>query len=390
MASDDNLAKVHIELTRTLDRRHGVVDGVTIDLRHELLPASDWRPYLKDFGDSPAPPVGAPFLWFPWFGPYDESVVERQAQAARAEHARMQTLESVEEGRSQNEAARTSGETVQQPSGRSIESYIESYTPEYVIQRGDRISIGRVEIARIGDDFDHPHDLEVRNAYLRVDRPKRRAFDASRPILFEGKTAVLDRDVGSSFVNEISARIRKHFNLSSIRDLQSVKDDRSYAYRALRKACSVDIATETDSTHVVVVARKDTEEFHDGSNTWYTINDAVMMGYLWGRAEAAELMMPHAKSALAAKARSARAGRVSGEKRRQAAEEGWKRIAREITEGLWQANPKLSQADVVHKIPDKWAAASLSLGQSIEVPGDSALKKLVSQIAKERVDPSRR
>jgi hypothetical protein len=161
----------------------------------------------------------------------------------------------------------------------------------------------------------------VRNAYLRIAHANGEIKKLKTPIIFRGRTAVLDHDIGNTFVYDITHRIERHFKLKSIRDMTLVQADNSYAYRALRKAYSVDIATEGllgKSTNgvVVVVGRGPSEEFHDGSNTWYTINDAVMMGYLWGRAEAAELMMPHAKSALAAKSESARHAKRGGEERR--------------------------------------------------------------------------
>ena len=164
-----------------------------------------------------------------------------------------------------------------------------------------------------------------------------------------------------------------------------VQADNSYAYRALRKACSVDIATEgllnksTNEEVVVVVGRGTSEEFHDGSNTWYTINDAVMMGYLWGRAEAAELMMSHA-SRLGRKIGKCSCRQTGRRKTSQRAQEGWKRIAEKIIDELWRANPRLSQADVVRRISERWAKASSALGLSDPAPSDASLKPFVSQI----------
>jgi hypothetical protein len=92
--------------------------------------------------------------------------------------------------------------------------------------------------------------------------------------------------------------------------------------------------------------------------------------------------MSHAKSALDAKSESARAGKLGGEKRRKRAQEGWKRIAEKIIDEIWQANPTLTQADVVRRILDRWAKASLALGLSDPAPSDASLKLLVSQLKK--------
>jgi hypothetical protein len=75
--------RIRAQLWNIIHGRREVVDGVEIDLRHELLPRRDWRPNLSlTFGTTPEPPWQAPFIWFPWFGPCDESAVRRVAQAA--------------------------------------------------------------------------------------------------------------------------------------------------------------------------------------------------------------------------------------------------------------------------------------------------------------------
>ena len=101
----------------------------------------------------------------------------------------------------------------------------------------------------------------------------------------------------------------------------------------------------------MVTARERSDEFHDGSNTWYTINDAVMMGYLWGRAEAAEQMQSLAESALAAKAKSALAGKLGGVRRRKEAQEGWMRIVRRDCRGALASEPKANSSRCDQKNP---------------------------------------
>jgi hypothetical protein len=85
---------------------------------------------------------------------------------------------------------------------------------------------------------------------------------------------------------------------------------------------------------------------------------------------------------LDAKSESARAGKLGGEKRRKRAQEGWKRIAEKIIDEIWQANPKVTQADVVRRILERWARASSALGLSDPAPSDASLKLLVSQLKK--------
>jgi hypothetical protein len=175
-----------------------------------------------------------------------------------AERARTLGLERAE-GPERGDQKRVPQET-SRTSEASIDSYIQANTPECVVQNGDKISIDRVEIVRIGDEFDHLHDSEVRNAYLRVVHANGEIEKIKTPIIFDGRTAVLDQDTGSTFVYNITDRIERHFKLKSIRDMNLVRADNSHAYRALRKAYGVDIATEgllgkSANGVVVVVAR---------------------------------------------------------------------------------------------------------------------------------------
>ena len=96
----------------------------------------------------------------------------------------------------------------------SIESYIQANIPECVVQKGDKISIDRVEIVRIGDDFDYIHDLEVRNAYLRVAHTNGEFEKVKTPIIFSGRTALPDHDIGNTGVYVITDRIERHFKLN--------------------------------------------------------------------------------------------------------------------------------------------------------------------------------
>jgi hypothetical protein len=384
MPTDKALARIHAQLGNVIQGNREVIDGVDIDLRNEMLPWDDWKPsYLIDFGTSPEPPSEAPFIWFPWLDSYDEDAVRRQAQAIFDEKAKATNSEHVGGHETDNQRIRVIGETSRR-SEASIDAYIRANTPECVVQKGDKISVDRVEVVPIGNTFDHLHDREIRAAYLRVERPNGEIEKLTTPITYKGRTAIRDSVVSNLFVNSISARILRYFGLGSIRDLNRVPEDESYAYRALRKAFSVDIATKRKNVGtVIVVGRGPSEEFHDGSNTWYTVNDAVMMGYLWGRAEAAQQMQPLAEWALATKEKSARGGKFGGANRRKRAQEGWMRIAEKIAEELWQTNAKLTQADVIRKIPDRWAKASADLELSgCPAPSDSRLKTFISEVAK--------
>jgi hypothetical protein len=63
--------------------QHGVVDGVEIDLRHEHLDPAEWQMFT--IGLDEPPHLGRdrpyePFIWFPWYGVFDEELLRREAE----------------------------------------------------------------------------------------------------------------------------------------------------------------------------------------------------------------------------------------------------------------------------------------------------------------------
>jgi hypothetical protein len=87
----------------------------------------------------------------------------------------------------------------------------------------------------------------------------------------------------ASLASHQTAEITTHFNSASIRDMPSVGNDNSNEYRTLRKAFVVARANNhidfnESSGPLTVRVRRQHKEFHDGSNVWLAINDAIMMG----------------------------------------------------------------------------------------------------------------
>jgi hypothetical protein len=130
---------------------------------------------------------------------------------------------------------------------------------------------------------------------------------------------------------------------------------------------------------VVVIARARADDGHDGSDPWNTIEDAVMMGYLWGRAEQNSKERSIASKALETRDKLSRAGKLRS-KQRQADRDTWHRVARDIVEELLAANARLSQAEVIRKMDAKWAATNAKLELNADQVGYSSLKIFVSSI----------
>jgi hypothetical protein len=256
--------------------RHGVIDGVGFDLRHKDVDTSNWRPPI--YNDEPKKPANAPFIWFPWFGTFDE-----QALYAKAEYT--VTRRKINLTPNERLLLRRNRVTAEirlkfdQSDEEKIKTYIAEHTPKCKIFRGDTIKIDRVKVKPIGSAIDHPHDREIRESYLCVCRAGGgQAEQIDTPMVYTGKTAIMDYDVSHLNFANITQRIREHFRLSDLHEMPSVENDGSLAYLALRKALAV--ASANKDYLEPIRFRGPEEEFHDGSDVWYTINDAMMMGYL--------------------------------------------------------------------------------------------------------------
>jgi hypothetical protein len=59
--------------------RYGTVEGVVFDLRHVRLDLKEWLMEPIRFSEFSRPfhCDGQPFLWFPWYGPFRDTDVER-------------------------------------------------------------------------------------------------------------------------------------------------------------------------------------------------------------------------------------------------------------------------------------------------------------------------
>jgi hypothetical protein len=115
-----------------------------------------------------------------------------------------------------------------------------------------------------------------------------------------------------------------------------IKDDGSYAYRALEQARQLERLVDSG------------EDIYRGGY----INDAALLGYLWAKAEAEIHLKPLAKTALQIKANNKIGGKNSGEVRRKIAEDGWKQIAKRLAFELRAKQPNLSQDRLVMAIDD--------------------------------------
>jgi hypothetical protein len=344
------------------NQRHGIVGGVEIDLRHESVAPGEWSP--TNFGGSPEPVLGAPYLWFPWFGVFDAESLQKEAAKAFAEQS----------------------ETVERAA--FVDQYVRTHTPECIVNKGDKVRIKEVEFVQTGDEFSHPHDRKIAKGHLSIVRANKEIEEIRTPLTFVGTNTILNPTHNAHF-QAIVARIRDSFGLISVEDIGSVTKDNSFAYRALQEAHVLwnsgknEQVRHTPKGKVMVVGPMfASEEFRKG-NTSEAVNRAIRLGYLWVKAEFEAIGAPIVDALRAKANRSSEGGKESGRIRLENSERGWRSIARPMLLKTESDHPDWSQegifTDVLIKWPDK------------NPPSLKTLASLFRQMTKGRRDsPNRR
>jgi hypothetical protein len=212
--------------------RHGIVDGVEFDFRHELLDPREWQ--MDTIGIDPPPHLkreSHPLIWFPWYGEFSEDSLRHEANlnydSEKNDIAYM--IELSKEYMPEKPFSEIDF-TI-----KPVEEYIRQRTPECIIRVGDRVIIVRVNRTRISDGFDHDHDSELRYAVLNVIRSTGIADLIRTPIKFRGATSITTQDSQHHFFDKICRRICHHFQVQTLESVNIVdvfKRGRSFASNA--------------------------------------------------------------------------------------------------------------------------------------------------------------
>jgi hypothetical protein len=333
MQSENDQAEIAYRLFNALNNCHGIVRGVEIDLRHETIAPGEWR--AIDFGESPEPVLGAPYLWFPWFGVFDAEALQKEAANASAEQS--ETMERAV----------------------FVDQYVRTHTPECTVNKGDKIRIKEVEFVQTGDEFSHPHDRKIAKGHLWIIRANKEIEEIRTPLTFVATKTILNPTHSAPF-QAIVARIRDSFGLISVEDIESVTKDNSFAYLALQEAHVLwnsgkyEQVRHTPKGKVMVVGPMfASEEFRKG-NTSEVVNRAIRLGYLWAKAEFEAIGAPIVDALRAKANRSSEGGKESGRIRLENSERGWRSIARPMLLKTESDHPDWSQEDIFTDVLIKW------------------------------------
>jgi hypothetical protein len=340
---DDDETSLNDALLEICDEtRHGTVGGVIFDIRHEDLAPKDWR--MEPIGIDPRPlsrpsrNEGQPFLWFPWFGPFIESDVERSIE---------NEIRFLKEKRPNDPAP-------------SVESLRKTYTPDAKIEASDKIVIDRVLVEGERTGLHHEHDAQRRFAYIQIVKPLGSVHSLEEPIVFTGSSAMWTGGYSKMF-SKIIQRLCAYHEIESIHD-PKVKE-------IVRRGAQADAAAALLHAAALVRADLDLPNLVK-AKIRYMIDEACLVGYRWGRAEADMRMKPLAQAGYRSRAGAPSGGRISGERRRQKAAETWKPLALRLAKDTRQKKPTLSNEALIGVMKNHREGAG-------KLPGEDSLRYFI-------------
>ncbi|HRD44857.1 MAG TPA: hypothetical protein PLF78_00060 [Caulobacter sp.] len=232
---DDDIWRIYLLVRACRSAEHIEVEGVWFNLEHPNLERSGWEP-VTILGSLRSADPYTPRLLFPWSTEEEKSVFERRGEGV-------------------------------------------------VVRAGDTVRVAtvksmgvRAEHGRLG----HPQHRERRWALLEIVRASGAKISVAQAWEFQGSadvmTPIARRDYKQA-KHALHARMRDALGLDSIDDLLLVDSPAEWPEFA-------ETATELDRLTAEVLWAADSE---------YVEEAAMVFGYLIGRAEARELLLPHAE-----------------------------------------------------------------------------------------------
>ena len=254
---------------------------------------------------------------------------------------------------------------------------------EFVIGGGDKLFIRRIDLIP-AEGLLHGCNLERRNIYLAIKRKNENVIQVDQPIIMRPINEIWENsNFAGNYYRAIRGRIEGHFDIDNAVNIDNIKIDTSFSYRALRKLSNLlrlhgvdGLEAVADSKSIVVLPTCSSDEDHDNSNVWLTVNDAVALGYLWAKSEDERNWAPFGESSVP---QQTNAGSVSASVRRKSADD-WKRVywARlaEIWSSATKKPPRTKMIELVLADHEQWEATKKRLNlPNATMRGRSSLEK---------------
>jgi hypothetical protein len=316
---------------------------------------------------------GQPFLWFPWYGPFRDTDVER-------------TIEG------EIEFLKEKDPNYPVP---SVDSLRHTYTPDAIIEAGDRIEIDRVDIEGELSGLHHEHDVQKRLAYIKIVKPSGAAHLLEEPIIFTGASA-MSAGGHTKILEKINRRPCARFKIESLHDPRvneiakrgALADaEAAQSHRIGRRLKRDPADSEAALLHAAILARTDldallrqyarrTADRKDRmlvkATIKYMIDEACLVGYRWGCAEGDQRMKPLAEGGLRSRTAAPKGGRESGASRREKAETTWQPRALTWAQEKRRANPAASKEEIIGAMRDRAT-------KDLWLPGGKTLMKFLRE-----------
>jgi hypothetical protein len=257
------------------------------------------------------------------------------------------------------------------------EDYIDE-TLKFTIASGDRISISRIDIV--------PVEEHLRGCNLEE------VIEVDAPIILMPKNEICEENLIGNYYEAVRNRIEKYFKIDNAIKLNNIKPDDSFAYRTLRKLQvllkihGLDGRKLVDRENLTVVLPiVQSEEMYDTTNIWFTINDAVTLGYLWAKFEDERNWAPFGESSAAQQSDAGRA--ASGDSRSKDAEE-WKKVFAEIIKDKLERSGKTTKVKIIASVIEddkkQWDLTRRWLNlPNAAMPGPDSLSKAFTKIKRD-------
>ncbi len=342
--------------------RHGAVGGIEIDLRHPSLDPLEWEmPPLASRFEFATDFTWSPYIWFPWFGPFDP---DRFAAAAK---------EFMAAERTNPVRTRKAIELCKM----SVEDFVAAHSPIYFINYGDKIDVDKVEDILTGRKMEHDHDTYVKHVFLRILRSTGDIELINAPLIANGFLSILLDHQDKHYFIRVHDRILNHFGVQSSAELSDRQFDNSIANRALSVVNELSTLLE-EPLNVVYgkYKRKAYKKYIQMRSVMDLVDLSVLVGFTWAKAEAEINLKPLAKTALQRKDFNKDGGKKSGEARRKIAQDGWMKIAKRLAFEIRAKEPGLSQDRLIKAIDKAWG------NNKPVAPELPTLKKYISYLEK--------
>jgi hypothetical protein len=358
--------------------RRGTVEGVEFDLRHALLDPTKWVMGTIGIHLDHYKIPNAPFCWYPWYGNFDGKALQREATKEAARIVRI---------------AKMRGKPIADAKAKKafVDSYVKKRSPEHFLNAGDKLIIESVVDNAIGDEFYHPDDAKTRSAYLRIIRSDGSHENVTTPLRFEGVTALLQRGIDGNFFDKLCHRICLHFSVKSLNEInvdarhgpdKMPEPKEQFVRRAVLRAHQIN-ERSFELRRIANSIPFEHPSYVEASRAWASVNDGVLLGYLWAKVEEEITTKPLATSARVRSTREAEGGRKGAEKRQQK-RAAWEAVVKKATPEIREKNPRISQDEVAERIKARCKESGTWL------PGHSSITGFLSTIWAETSPATRR